>query len=187
MKSDEVVAALRRLDLVGADEAVHLTPLAGGVSSDICLVETASRRFCVKRALARLKVAALWEAPLERNAAEAAWIRTVGKWLPNAAPQILGEDSRLGLFAMTYLPPQDYPVWKAELLQGAVDMDFAEMVGRELALIHARSAANSALPLAFANDATFEQIRLEPYLRATARAHPDLAARLKSARRPDAG
>lgn len=178
MESDEVVAALRRLDLVGADEAVHLTPLAGGVSSDICLVETASRRFCVKRALARLKVAALWEAPLERNAAEAAWIRTVGKWLPNAAPQILGEDSRLGLFAMTYLPPQDYPVWKAELLQGAVDMDFAEMVGRELALIHARSAANSALPLAFANDATFEQIRLEPYLRATARAHPDLAARL---------
>ncbi|MGO8799285.1 MAG: aminoglycoside phosphotransferase family protein [Roseiarcus sp.] len=178
MESDEVVAALRRLDLVGADEAVHLTPLAGGVSSDICLVETASRRFCVKRALARLKVAALWEAPLERNAAEAAWIRTVGKWLPNAAPQILGEDSRLGLFAMTYLPPQDYPVWKAELLQGAVDMDFAEMVGRELALIHARSAADSALPLAFANDATFEQIRLEPYLRATARAHPDLAARL---------
>ena len=79
---------------------------------------------------------------------------------------------------MTYLPPQDYPVWKAELLQGAVDMDFAEMVGRELALIHARSAADSALPLAFANDATFEQIRLEPYLRATARAHPDLAARL---------
>ena len=58
MESDEVVAALRRLDLVGADEAVHLTPLAGGVSSDICLVETASRRFCVKRALARLKVAA---------------------------------------------------------------------------------------------------------------------------------
>ena len=45
-------------------------------------------------------------------------------------------------------------------------------------MIHARSAADPALPLAFANDATFEQIRLEPYLRATARAHPDLAARL---------
>ncbi len=35
-------------------------PLAGGVSSDIHLVETAARAFCVKRALPRLKVAALW-------------------------------------------------------------------------------------------------------------------------------
>ncbi|MGA2793033.1 MAG: phosphotransferase [Roseiarcus sp.] len=180
MKSNDVVDALRRLNLVGADEAVRLTPLTGGVSSDICVVETASRRFCVKRALARLKVSAVWEAPLVRNAAEAAWIRTVGAWLPNAVPTILGEDKGLGLFAMTYLPPQDNPVWKAELLKGIVDPDFAEIVGRDLALIHARSAADPALPPAFANDATFEQIRVEPYLRATARAHPDLAARLNA-------
>ena len=31
--------------------------------------------------------------------------------------------------------------------------------------------------MAFANDATFEAIRIEPYLRATARAHPSLAGR----------
>jgi aminoglycoside phosphotransferase (APT) family kinase protein len=180
MESNDVVDALRRLNLVGADEAVRLTPLTGGVSSDICVVETASRRFCVKRALARLKVSAVWEAPLERNAAEAAWIRTVGAWLPNAVPTVLGEDRRLGLFAMTYLPPRDNPVWKAALLKGAVDLDFAETVGRDLAQIHARSAADPTLPLAFANDATFEQIRVEPYLRAAARAHPDLAARLNA-------
>jgi aminoglycoside phosphotransferase (APT) family kinase protein len=178
MKSDDLVAAVRRLNLVGPDEDARLTPLAGGVSSDIYLVETGARRFCVKRALARLKVAALWEAPLERNGAEAAWIRTVSAWLPNAAPTILGEDPELGLFAMTYFPPRGNPVWKAELLTGTVDAGFAEIVGRALALIHARSAADPALPSAFANDATFEQIRLEPYLRATGRAHPDLAGRL---------
>jgi aminoglycoside phosphotransferase (APT) family kinase protein len=178
LTSDDLVAALRRLNLVGPDEAARLTPLAGGVSSDIYLAETGRRRFCVKRALARLKVAALWEAPLERNGAEAAWIRTVSAWLPNAAPAILGEDPELGLFAMTYFPPRDNPVWKTELLSGMVDAGFAEIVGRELALIHARSAADPALPSAFANDATFEQIRLEPYLRATGRAHPDLAGRL---------
>jgi aminoglycoside phosphotransferase (APT) family kinase protein len=178
MTSDDLIAALRRLSLVGADEDVRLAPLAGGVSSDIHLVETASRRFCVKRALAQLKVAALWRAPVERNSAEAAWIRTVGAWLPNAAPAILGEDRERGLFAMTYLPPRDYPVWKDELLNGAVDAAFAEIAGRALAFIHARSAADPSLPSAFANDETFEQIRLEPYLRATGRAHPDLAARL---------
>jgi aminoglycoside phosphotransferase (APT) family kinase protein len=178
MKSDDLVAALRRLNLVGPDEAARLTPLAGGVSSDIHLVVTGSRRFCVKRALAQLKVAALWRAPVERNSAEAAWIRTVGGWLPNAAPAILGEDRDLRLFAMTYFPPGDNPVWKTELLNGVVDAGFAGIVGRDLAMIHARSAADPTLPPAFANDATFEEIRLDPYLRATGRAHPDLAARL---------
>jgi aminoglycoside phosphotransferase (APT) family kinase protein len=180
LTSDDLVAALRRLKLVGPGEAVCVTPLAGGVSSDIHLAETLRRRFCVKRALARLRVPAPWEAPLERNGAEAAWIRTVGAWLPDATPAILGEDRELGLFAMTYFPPEDYPVWKAELLGGTVEAAFAEIVGRQLALIHARSAADAALPSAFANGATFERIRLEPYLRATARAHPDLAGRLNS-------
>jgi 5-methylthioribose kinase len=101
MDPNDVVDALRRMNLVGDDEAVRLSPLTGGVSSDIHLVETDRRRFCVKRALARLKVSAAWEAPVERSRAEAAWIRTVGEWLPNSVPMILGEDKLLGLFAMT--------------------------------------------------------------------------------------
>ena len=37
---------------------LSLTPLAGGVSSDIYLPQTAGRRFVVKRALQKLKVKA---------------------------------------------------------------------------------------------------------------------------------
>ena len=78
---------------------------------------------------------------------------------------------------MDYLAPEDHPLWKAELLAGTVDAGFAAAVGRDLAIIHARSAADPATPAAFANDDTFEAIRIEPYLRATGRAHPELAAR----------
>ena len=46
---------LRTLGLVGEDEQPTFTPLAGGVSSDILLVEAAAGRFCIKRALPRLK------------------------------------------------------------------------------------------------------------------------------------
>ena len=46
-----------------------------------------------------------------------------------------------------------------------------------MAIIHARSAADPTIPAAFANDDTFEAIRIEPYLRATGRAHPELASR----------
>ncbi|CAN5321885.1 aminoglycoside phosphotransferase family protein [soil metagenome] len=174
---DPVIAALERMGLTRPGETVRLTPLTGGVSSDIHLVETAERCFCVKRALARLKVSAVWEVSTARNAAEAAWLRTVGQWLPDAVPRILGEDAEAGLFAMDYLPPDDNPVWKAELLAGRVDIAFAATAGRALSVIHAKSAGDPAIAQQFANDDTFEAIRIEPYLRATGRAHPALAAR----------
>ncbi|MBV9290724.1 MAG: aminoglycoside phosphotransferase family protein [Hyphomicrobiales bacterium] len=178
MPAATLSASLRRLGLLEPGEDFAIAPLAGGVSSDICLVEAGGRRFCVKLALPRLKVAALWEAPVSRNAAEAAWMRAVSRWLPDAVPRVLGEDPEAGLFAMDYLPPEDFPLWKAELLQGVVDVPFAAAVGRDLALIHARSAAELELGRSFAHDDLFEAIRIEPYLRATARARPVLAERL---------
>ncbi|HLW91559.1 MAG TPA: aminoglycoside phosphotransferase family protein [Roseiarcus sp.] len=174
----DLIAALRRLGLIEPGEAARWTPLTGGVSSDIVLVETDRRRFCVKRALPRLKVAAVWEAPIRRNAAEAAWMRAVARWLPSAVPAVLGEDSAAGLFAMEYLPHDSHPLWKAQLLAGEIDVDFAAAVGRDLAVIHGASAVEPDIPASFANDDTFEAIRIEPYLRATARAHSALAGRL---------
>ena len=44
--------------------------------------------------------------------------------------------------------------------------------------IHAKTAADPAVAAEFPTDAIFYDIRLEPYLVATARAHPDLAERL---------
>ena len=187
VETGDLSRSLRRMGLLKAGEPARLTPLAGGVSSDICLVETGGRRFCVKRALPRLKVEALWEAPVERNAAEAAWMRAVARWLERAVPRVLGEDTQAGLFAMEYLAPDDHPLWKTQLLDGSVDPDFAAAVGRDLALIHARSAADPDIPAAFANDETFEAIRIEPYLRATGRAHPELEERFDALARTTLG
>ena len=173
----DLIEPLRRMGLLKGGESARLTALTGGVSSDISLVEASGRRFCVKRALPRLKVAALWEAPVERNAAEAAYMRAVQRWLPRAVPRVLGEDAKAGWFAMDYLAPEDHRLWKAELLAGIIEPDFAAAVGRDLGLIHGRSARDPDVAAAFANDATFGAIRIEPYLRATAHAHPELASR----------
>ena len=175
MVDPEFVAVLQKMGLVAPDTPITMQPLTGGVASDIVLVEVSGRRFCVKRALARLKVAAVWEAPICRNAAEAAWLRLANDWVPGAAPAILGEDRASGTFAMDYLPAETHSVWKAQMLAGNVDPAFAGAVGRSLAIIHARSASDPSIPAAFANDDTFEAIRIEPYLRATARMHADLA------------
>ncbi|MGH7121192.1 MAG: phosphotransferase family protein [Acetobacteraceae bacterium] len=180
MLAAEVTASLRRLGLLKAGEDFEIVPLPGGVSSDISLVEANGRRFCVKRALPRLKVVALWEVPVSRNRAEAAWLRAVARWLPDAVPKVLGEDPDAGLFAMDYLPPEAFPRWKTELLAGVVDPAFAAAVGRDVACIHARSAAEPKLRAAFAHDDLFEAIRIEPYLRATAHVHPELTTRLEA-------
>ena len=175
---DGLIEPLRRMGLLKAGERVRLTPLTGGVSSDICLVEAGGRRFCVKRALPRLKVAALWEAPVERNAAEAAWMRAVARWLPRAVPRVLGEDAKAGLFAMDYLAPEDHPLWKAAASRWLRRPEFCAPLSGATSPSSMRGARPTpSVRKAFANDGTFEAIRIEPYLRATGRAHPALAPR----------
>ncbi|MGE0714574.1 MAG: phosphotransferase family protein [Alphaproteobacteria bacterium] len=180
MSDDDLLAALRRLGLVEADETPRRTPLTGGVSSDIWRIDARRGTFCVKRALARLKVAQDWRAPVGRNAYEVGWIETANAIVPGAAPRLLGHDPSAGLFAMEFLDPATFPLWKAELRDGRADAAFAGRVGAALARIHGATAGDPAVAARFATDAIFHAIRLEPYLVATGRAHPDLAQRLEA-------
>ncbi len=156
---------------------MRLEPLAGGVSSDIYRVDTGELTLCVKRALPKLKVAAEWRAPVSRNGAEVAWLRRVAALAPGHVPAVLGDDPDGGAFAMTWLPPADYPTWKTLLRDGCIEAGTAAAVGALLGRIHAATADNPQDARTFANAETFRAIRLEPYLAATGRAHPDLAAR----------
>src|SRR3954469_10119079 len=85
-------AALQRMGLLAKDDVAGLTPLSGGVSSDIYLAELPTGPICIKRALAKLKVAADWRAPVERNHWEVEWMRVAGDLVPGSVPQILGQD-----------------------------------------------------------------------------------------------
>jgi aminoglycoside phosphotransferase (APT) family kinase protein len=105
-------------------------------------------------------------------------MRTASAIVPRAVPRILADDPSVGAFAMEFLDPSDFPVWKSELAKGCVDIAFAAEVGRRIAAIHAATAHTQSVAQAFANDTVFHSIRLEPYLEATARAHPALAPQL---------
>jgi aminoglycoside phosphotransferase (APT) family kinase protein len=80
---------------------------------------------------------------------------------------------------MDYLPPAAFALWKQRLRDGHADVLTAQEVGRVLGAIHAYSARRPELAGEFDTDQIFFDIRLEPYLLATARKHPDLAARLE--------
>jgi aminoglycoside phosphotransferase (APT) family kinase protein len=174
---DEVLAFLRRHRLAAAGERPHAAALAGGVSSDIWRVDLRDGPIVVKRALPRLRVAQLWEAPVERNRYERRWLEAANAIVPGAAPRVLAGDDE-GFFAMQYLP--GLPVWKAELHAGRAESAFAGDVGRKLAAIHDATARRAEVAADFATDASFHALRLEPYLLAAARVNGAVASRLKN-------
>jgi aminoglycoside phosphotransferase (APT) family kinase protein len=176
----QVTRALARLGLLYGDDAPRFTPLAGGVSSDIWRVDLVSGPVCVKRALPKLRVEQDWFAPVERNAYEAAWMRFAASVVPEAVPELLGQDDAGGVLVMGYLDPARHRLWKADLRDGHADPDVARAVGNRLVRIHAASANDPNLAAAFATDRIFYDIRLEPYLVASARAHPDRGGALQA-------
>jgi aminoglycoside phosphotransferase (APT) family kinase protein len=173
---DAILEFLNRAGLVAPGETPRFESLSGGVSSDIWIVHTAGRSFCLKRALPQLRVAAEWLAPIERNATEVCWLRAASSVMPGIAPRVLADDARLAVFAMEYLSPSLYEPWKARLGRGAVDATVGTLVGERLAALHRAFANSETASREFATDATFYALRLEPYLVATSRAHPDLTA-----------
>ncbi len=178
VSNEDVVRALGRLGLIAPTDSVVLSPLTGGVSSEIFRVEIGARVFVVKCALAKLRVAADWQAPRSRNRHEADWLETVAQILPGAVPRIQARDDEAGFFVMEYFDPKSYPLWKGLLRDGQVDLELAAEVGRRLAVIHAETALNAEIANRFATDSIFHAIRLEPYLETAARCHPQVSDQL---------
>lgn len=175
----EFVDALQAMGLAGS-APLRGEALTGGVSSDIWRIDTEHGPVCAKRALARLRVAADWQAPVSRNGYEAQWMAVAAEAAPGHVPRLRGQHAGLGVLVMDYLPPADHRLWKSELRAGRVDPSTAREVGAVLGRIHAHAAARPGLAERFDSQAIFFDIRLEPYLLATARCHPELASVLQA-------
>ena len=91
---EPVLSLLRKGGLIAGNENPSFTPLSGGVSSEIWRVGN----ICVKRALPRLRVAQVWEAPVERNRYERMWLEAAGAAVPGAAPRVLAADDACLLY-----------------------------------------------------------------------------------------
>lgn len=177
----ELAAALRDLDLLGEHQKYVASSLSGGVSCDVFLFEIEGREpLVVKRALAKLRVEADWRAPVERSETEGEWLALARKMDPRIAPPVIAQDSRRHLFVMSYLPTEAFPVWKHELADGHVDLDFAGRVGHWLARLHGSTAGGGDLSERFSNMTQFRALRLEPYLAYAAEKNPDVSAPLQA-------
>lgn len=153
--------------------------MTGGVSSDIYRVEDGERVFVVKRALPQLRVAATWLADIRRNRFEVAYINRVREFAPNNVPTILHHDDEHGYFTMEMLG-EEFRNWKTELLTGRGTREQAETAGHLLGRVHAETWVDQSLKDEFDTTQNFFELRLDPYLLATAARHPQLAERIRS-------
>ena len=118
----ELVGSMLAQTPLASRSVVAINALTGGVSSDIVeIILDDGKRLCAKRALPKLKVASVWEAPVERNQYEVAWLRHVATISPASVPKVLVEDRDNRAVLMEFLPAEDYVLWKAELLAGRYD------------------------------------------------------------------
>ncbi len=169
---DNLYTHLQSLDLTD-DGLYSYEPLTGGVSSDIWLLKTGSKKFVVKQALPQLKVEDEWKADVSRNLAEQDFIHWVSESSPGTVAKILYADRQVPFFVMEYLGPP-LQNWKDQLLAGDFNMSYVKRASLMLSQIYVRSKDNDDLANQFANHELFYELRIEPYLVTTGQRNPVL-------------
>jgi len=156
--------------------AARMTPLTGGVSSDISLFESSAGTLVVKAALEKLRVKDDWFADVSRNRVEQEFFDYAAPIVPAHVPRILGRGD--DWFAMEYLG--EMPNWKTRLLAGEADENTAKLAGDVLGRLHAASWLDDAARTRFATLPNFHALRIEPYLLKTAERVPEVAHILRA-------
>ena len=178
----------RGLISLEAAKTANAETLGGGVSNIVIKVEVAGdadRGLVLKQSLPKLRVEDDWFADRERIHRERAGIDYLshthadpGGSRPTwTVPRVVDEDRDNFVFVMT-AAPQDGVNWKEQLLGGHIDVAVAERVGSMLGEIHGSSmVTGTEAPdglKEFEDLECFVQLRIDPYHRATALAHPSL-------------
>jgi 5-methylthioribose kinase len=166
-------------------EALVFTPLTGGVSSDIWRVDGASQTVCAKRALPRLRVQALWEAPVRRNAEEVRWLTVARTCIGEQAARVIGHDVEAGVALLEWYPPDQWRNWKLQLLSGEIDRRVAAALGTALGSLDRMASERPGIAAEFANHDLFDALRIDPFFRHIAHRYarmPDVVDYLVTAR-----
>ncbi|HVJ69650.1 MAG TPA: phosphotransferase [Caulifigura sp.] len=179
---DESTAAAYARDrgLFPESSAVRSEWLSGGVSNAVFLltVRDSGERLILKQAREKLRTAAEWRSRLDRIWREVAALRVLGSLVPRGeVPEVLLVDRDNYLFAMTAVPA-GHVVWKQVLLARESRPDVYAKLGSFLGRVHAGTWSGAGVPPELHDKDVFDELRLDPYYRWTARRHPAVEVEL---------
>ena len=172
MNQQAIIRCLKEQGLIRGRK-ISLTPLKGGVSSDIYLLEDGSSKFVVKQALPRLRVPDEWLADTSRNLVEQSFVRYARGFLPDAVLPVRAADPQEGFFIMDYLEG-GFVTWKQQLLRGEFNERTARKAAELIATLHQRSWNDPEARRIFQTRDNFRALRIDPYLVAAGDRNPAL-------------
>jgi aminoglycoside phosphotransferase (APT) family kinase protein len=177
LSPENILSYLSSRGLAGPQDAVEVRELGGGVSNIVLLVEwrdPPERRWVIKQSLEKLRVKDDWRSERSRIYREAEAIQALRPVLGAASlPEVVHIDRENYLYIMTAAPVGSVS-WKESLLAGQVDLRVARLAGVLLGRMMNAARADSTLPERFADRTVFDQLRIDPYYRTTAKRHPDV-------------
>ncbi len=198
-----LAAYLREQHRLPAGGVARIQTLSGGVSNAVFYVMVAGGSdFVVKQAREQLRVAQPWFCRVDRIWREVEVLRQCRQLLDQSSssereyrndgaeshsrlsrlsasvPTILWEDRDNYCFAMS-AAPADHQTWKQQLLAGQLEPQIAAACGRLLGRLHAGSWQSPVLATSLADRGLFDDLRLDPYYRTLAAAHPRFAEPLR--------
>jgi 5-methylthioribose kinase len=159
----------------GMPEPDSVCELGGGVSNTVLLVQSGGTRLVLKQSLPKLRVDQDWFSDPGRIFRESEGLRSLAPYLPaGSLPEVLFEDRDRFAYAMTAAPSES-ETWKAQLMRGDIRPEIAGRIGAMLAAMIRSTWRDAAWEARYGDQTVFDELRLDPYYRSTARCHPDLA------------
>jgi 5-methylthioribose kinase len=164
LTADTVIAYLIEKQIISASDQAEVEVLTGGVSNVVLAITTKNQKMVLKQAMAELMVAQKWEADQRRAIVEANAIALFHKLSPDQVPNLVFLDSERFILILDRVPVGS-TVWKSDLLDGVINPDITEVLGRTLAQWHNFGEKDKEARLQFMEDSLFEQLRIDPFYR----------------------
>jgi 5-methylthioribose kinase len=166
---------LREVGRIPDGRQAKAAALGWGVSNIVVRVDVEGEPpIVVKQSRERLRTKMLWMSRLDRIWIERDALELLASVLPDGAvPRVLFAEPDDYLFAMTCAPDESV-VWKEQLLAGQVEPDVARRAGAILGRMHTQLRDHPGLNGRLADRTVFDELRIEPFYRTIARAHPGL-------------
>ncbi len=173
---DNAIEYLRRVGWITGPATVE--QLSGGVSNQVLRVTTPEKRFVLKQSRPQLRTRDAWFSDLERIYREQEVMQGLHPHLPDVVPEVLFVDRPNFAYAMSHAP-LDARVWKAELLDGRIDVALGAKIGTVLGRMHQISAERSAEFAAFRDHTVYVQLRVDPFYVRVQERRPEIAAAIQ--------
>ena len=171
--TDELINYLKQDHHINTRDIQTIRALKGGVSNKTMLVKFGKGNdWVLKQALEKLRVEGEWLSHPDRIFREAQAMEWFTKHLPKGiVPGLIFSDPDNHIIAMEAVDEPFYN-FKAQLMQGQIDLGYFDQAGKLLAQIHMAGLQLTSVPQSFHDRHFYITLRLDPYYRETLKQIP---------------